>query len=107
MLTRLDGGPLQNILFLAWKLVTLWTKAESADRVANVSTPNKEGGFLKELKYDQLSKVENTGVSSMGISSRRKFQHELSTFLWPLLLKLMRDGRHYSEDNTYLVCQKS
>ena len=104
MLGRLEGGPLQNILFLAWRLMTLWMKVEGPDQITNVSTPGKDGGFLKELKYDRLWEEENEDVSSKGSSSRRKFQHQLSSFVWPLLLKLMRDGRAFSEDNTFLVC---
>lgn len=99
---------LQNLLFFAWKLINLWQRVSvESTRSPAIPITGKEGGFLKQPNYDQPLQSDNVGVHKESDLEKTKNLQQLSSFLWPLLLKLMKDGRPYSEDSAYLVCLDS
>ncbi|MCO5611008.1 hypothetical protein L7F22_065256 [Adiantum nelumboides] len=94
---------LQNLFFLARKVINFWQRNLVSSRHSPTNSKvsasvGEEGGFLKQPNYDQ-----DTVVTKERDLKRETNLLQVSCFLWPLLLKVIKEGYPYAEDPAHLT----
>ncbi|KAI5072739.1 hypothetical protein GOP47_0013117 [Adiantum capillus-veneris] len=98
----------QNLLFLARKVIAFWQRdlfgCSNSPKILKASaSASEEGGFLKQPNYDQHLRSVDIAVIKEKDLKRETNLLQVSSFLWPYLLKVMKDGYPYAEDPAYLT----